>query len=278
VGDAQAQATDAFFDSNGVKIHYRVEGEGEPVVLIHGFGINGTMQWVLPGIVKALAKDYLVITIDNRGHGQSEKPHDARKYGLELVEDVTRLLDHLKVDRAHIVGYSMGGLIALKFVTMHPDRVWSTTLGGMGLLRPTQEPMLWELADALETDKGFAPLLHWLNPPGYPRASDRQVAFANKLLSASNDLKAMSALIRGAVDDKLDISDDELKEIRVPILAIVGDMDPLKKHVDELKRRVPGLRVVVVPGGDHFGAVFSPIFLRNLRTHIAANPSKGKPR
>jgi pimeloyl-ACP methyl ester carboxylesterase len=260
-------AADASFDSKGVKIHYRVDGDGEPVVLIHGFAINGTTQWVLPGIVKSLAKDFRVITIDNRGHGLSEKPHDATMYGLELVEDVARLLDHLKIDKAHIVGYSMGGLIALKFVITHPERVISATLGGMGLLRPTQEPMLAELADALENGKGFGPLLHWLTPPGRARAADHQVAFANKVLLASNDSKAMAALMRGALDAKLDITDEELNTIRAPMIAIVGDMDPLKKHVDELKKSVPALRVVVVPG-DHFGAVFSPIFLRSVTNHL----------
>ena len=92
-----ARAEDGFFDSDGVKIHYTIQGKGEPVLLIHGYTANIQVQWELPGIIKALAPDYQVIAIDNRGHGRSEKPHDAKKYGKEMVEDAVRLLDHLVI-------------------------------------------------------------------------------------------------------------------------------------------------------------------------------------
>src|SRR5689334_3905667 len=80
-------AEDRFFDSKGVKIHYTVEGQGEPVVLIHGFAANIQFQWGLPGIRSALAKQYRVIALDCRGHGQSGKPHAPSMYGMEIVED-----------------------------------------------------------------------------------------------------------------------------------------------------------------------------------------------
>src|SRR5262245_60178433 len=105
------RAGDKSFDSNGVKIRYTDQGKGEPVLLIHGFGANAEMQWALPGVVKDLAKDYRVIAYDNRGHGKSDKPHDPKKYGAEMVEDAVRLLDHLKIKKAHVVGYSMGAII-----------------------------------------------------------------------------------------------------------------------------------------------------------------------
>src|SRR5579883_1762190 len=95
------------FDSNGVKIHYTVEGKGEPVLLIHGFAANADFNWRQPGVIKALAENYKVIALDNRGHGQSGKPHDIAKYGEEMAEDAVRLLDHLGIKKAHIVGYSM---------------------------------------------------------------------------------------------------------------------------------------------------------------------------
>ena len=93
LGTAAGRAESGFFDSKGVKLHYTVEGQGEPVLLIHGFAVNDQLNWVIPGIVKALAKDYRVITYDNRGHGRSGKPHEAKHYGLEMIEDVVRLLD-----------------------------------------------------------------------------------------------------------------------------------------------------------------------------------------
>src|SRR6516162_6980173 len=119
-----------FFDSNGVKIHYTVSGSGTPVLLIHGFAANMQMQWIGPGIVDALAKQYKVIAFDNRGHGASDKPHDPKQYGTEMVEDAIRLLDHLGVKKAHVIGYSMGAILTNKLITMHPDRVLTATLGG----------------------------------------------------------------------------------------------------------------------------------------------------
>ena len=114
-----AFATSAFaledktFDSRGVKIHYIIEGQGEPVILVHGFTASIPVQWGLPGIISKLAKQYQVIALDNRGHGNSDKPHDPDSYGKQMPEDVLRLMDHLKIKKAHVVGYSMGGFMAV---------------------------------------------------------------------------------------------------------------------------------------------------------------------
>src|SRR5438132_790893 len=112
-------AEDQFFNTNGVKIHYIVRGKGEPVVLIHGFTADIDRNWRTgfappgadnnrgaPRIIESLSKNYQVIALDNRGHGKSGKPHDPKQYGMEMVEDVVRLLDHLQIKKAHVVGYS----------------------------------------------------------------------------------------------------------------------------------------------------------------------------
>lgn len=125
-------AEDQFFDSDGVKIRYIVEGEGEPVLLIHGFACSIHMQWGASGFLKSLAQDYRVIAYDNRGHGLSGKPHDPDKYGEEMCKDALRLLDHLDIPKAHIVGYSLGAFITNKLLVEHPDRFLSATLGGAG--------------------------------------------------------------------------------------------------------------------------------------------------
>ena len=126
----------AFFDANGVKVHYLLEGTGEPVVLIHGMDSSALMNWQAPGIIDALAKDhYRVVALDLPGYGESDKPSDPSAYGEAWVNDVILLLDHLKIAKAHIVGYSMGGMVALKLIAEHPDLVLSGTLGGMGYLR-----------------------------------------------------------------------------------------------------------------------------------------------
>ena len=127
---AQTPLDDRFFTAQGVKIRYIDVGRGEPVVLVHGFSSSLEANWGNPGIIEKLSKDFRVIALDCRGHGKSDKPHDAASYGLNMIEDVTRLLDHLTVRRAHIVGYSMGGAITGKFITTHPDRVISAVFGG----------------------------------------------------------------------------------------------------------------------------------------------------
>ena len=149
---------DAYFDSNGIKIHYTVQGSGEPVLLIHGFTANIPIQWDNPGVTAALAGHYKVIALDNRGHGKSGKPHDAKQYGKEMVEDSMRLLDHLKIKKAHIVGYSMGAMLSGDILTMHPDRCLSVVLGGAGVIRKSTNIDFFDtLATSLEKDKSIGP-------------------------------------------------------------------------------------------------------------------------
>src|SRR5262245_47419701 len=136
IGLATAVADE--FDSAGVRIHYTIHGRGDPVILIHGLYSNGRMNWDLTGITAELANQHQVIALDCRGHGQSGKPEAEGSYGTNMVEDVVRLMNHLKIARAQVVGYSMGGMIAMKLATMHPDRLSSVVLGGMG----------WHKADA----------------------------------------------------------------------------------------------------------------------------------
>ena len=130
-----AAAESQFFDAKGVKIHFLIEGTGEPVVLIHGLDSSARVNWQMPGTIDALAKDHQVIAIDLPGYGESDKPADPAAYGEQWVDDVILLLDHLNIRKAHIVGYSMGGMVALKLIAEHPERVISGTLGGAGWLR-----------------------------------------------------------------------------------------------------------------------------------------------
>jgi pimeloyl-ACP methyl ester carboxylesterase len=118
-GEQQVAAAlpDRFFDSNGVRIRYVEQGQGPPVVLMHGYTGNLERHWINPGVFANLANDYRVIAVDCRGHGKSGKPTSPRAYGAEMGKDIIRLLDHLKIRRAHIVGFSMGAIIAGHLLT-----------------------------------------------------------------------------------------------------------------------------------------------------------------
>jgi pimeloyl-ACP methyl ester carboxylesterase len=180
------------FDANGVKLHYIVEGEGEPVILIHGLYASARINWQMPGIVSLLSRKYQVIALDMPGHGESDKPTDEEAYGLEMVEDVARLLDHLKIQKAHIVGYSMGGMIAVKFMAKYQERVLSGAVCGMGWLRDGsfQQRMLGRIQG---------------------RYGGRTPPVCARSLG------------------ELAVTEAELKGIRVPVIVIIGDRDPLKR-------------------------------------------------
>jgi pimeloyl-ACP methyl ester carboxylesterase len=268
-------AEDGFFDSNGVKIHYLVEGEGEPVLLIHGFSVNIQFQWVVPGILKALAKDHRVIALDCRGHGKSGKPTDPKQYGMEMVEDAVRLLDHLKIKKAHVVGYSMGAVITAKLVVTHPDRLLSATLGGAGAFREGTEPprFIVELAESLDKGKGIGPLLMALTPPGKPKPPEAAVEQINRMLVGNNG-KVLAAVVRSWKD--LAVTDEQLKANRVPTLALVGQIDPMKKSIDDLKGRMANLQIRVIEDGDHMTALVKPEFITELRKFLTEHRAGAK--
>ena len=273
-----ASAEDGFFVSDGVKIHYVVEGEGEPVLLIHGFSANIPMQWGLPGVIKELSKEYQVIAIDNRGHGRSGKPHDPKDYGVKMVDDSIRLLDHLKIKKAHVVGYSMGGFITGKLIATHPDRLISATLGGAGWEKPNDESMSFmkELAESMEAGKGIGPLIIRLTPEGSPKPTEEQLSGINTMIMLTNDQKALAAVIRGMPE--FAVTEENLKANKTPTLALIGALDPLKAGVDEMKPVMANLKVVVIDNADHMTAFTKPEFLGELKPFLAANSlNKNKP-
>jgi pimeloyl-ACP methyl ester carboxylesterase len=265
--DDAAAAPDEFFDSDGVKIHYQVWGKGDPVVLVHGFTIS-IDGWVRLGIVDKLDDDFKVIALDLRGHGKSDKPHDPAAYGDEMAEDVVRLLDHLGIEKAHVVGYSLGAVITLKLVTMHPERFLSATIGGAGWRPPGQDSGVSGLAESLESGNGIAPLMIALTPAGQPTPSPEQIKMANQMVMATNDPLALAAVIRSL--DGLSVSEDAARKIAVPMLAVVGEVDPLRAGVDLLDEMLPEeeVEVVVLPGKDHGTAIADPALAQSVRDFV----------
>jgi pimeloyl-ACP methyl ester carboxylesterase len=243
-----------YFDSNGVRIHYVVRGHGTPVVLMHGLGVTMGGNWAAPRILQRLSKRYQIIALDARGHGRSGKPHDPAQYGTEMAEDIVRLMDHLKIEKAHVIGYSMGGFIVLKLAMMHPDRLLSVAPCGAGWSARIEKdlPFVRQVAKSLDQGNGFGPLLDRLQPVGKP-PSRFTLALTNWLMTVLNDVRAMAAVMHGM--EKLDVSQAELRGNRVPALAIIGEKDPLKEYADQLAAVMANLEYVVIPGGDHLTAL-----------------------
>ena len=226
-----------FLDANGVKVWYFVQGKGEPVVLIHGWLSSAGINWVLPGTSGLLARDYQVIALDVRGHGLSDKPTDEEAYGPELVEDVVRLLDHLEIKKAHIVGYSMGGVIAANFIARHPDRVLSGTLGGMG----------------------------WLKEGGVAQWAFAQIG--------KNDPNARALTVCGRSLARLALTEEQVKSIRAPVTVLVGDKDDLikKLYVEPVEKVRPDWPVVEIKGANHITCVLKPQFREEIAAWLKKN-------
>jgi pimeloyl-ACP methyl ester carboxylesterase len=154
---AQARSPMSTFSSDGVQIAFLDEGprDGTPIVLVHGFGSNVRVNWVQPGWVSTLtAAGYRVIALDNRGHGASEGPHDPGLYRTDahMAEDVRRLMDHLRIARADVMGYSMGAWITAHLALRHPERLRSAILGGLAMAMVTGIPGQETIAAALEAE------------------------------------------------------------------------------------------------------------------------------
>lgn len=259
-----------YFDSDGVRIHYTDVGEGEPVVLVHGFAFNADLNWRSPGVIDALKQEYRVIAIDNRGHGLSDKPSDLAAYGEHMPGDIVRLLDHLKIGRAHVVGYSMGGFITLKLTTMHPERLLSAAPCGMGWGQVDAETadLIDRIATSLEQGKGFGPLLERLNIEDSRGGLTGRIF--NRMLTSINDTQALAKVMRAM--PALSVTEAQLRANQVPTLSVVGSADPLAENAGPLQEVMANHELVYLEGADHVTALRHADFLPALKKHLKAHP------
>ncbi len=262
-----------YFDSAGVRIHYIDEGQGDPVVLVHGFAYPAHLQWRKTGLIETLAKDYRVIALDNRGHGRSDKPHDPGEYGVEMVEDVVRLMDHLRIDKAHVAGYSMGGFITLKLVALHPERLISAAACGAGWLQQTEENLAFSetVAGALEIRTGFGPLRKRLGLPDRPMTLWEKAAL-HFILTLFHDPQALAAVSRGGA--QLSLTEAELRTNTVPVLTIIGSDDGLLLEAEALTATMANHQLVVLEGKNHNTTSGSKPFFAELQQFLAAHTTK----
>jgi pimeloyl-ACP methyl ester carboxylesterase len=268
-GDVTAQTDDAFFDSNGVRIHYIDQGKGTPIVLLHG-NDSSLQNWVEAGVVENLSKDHRVIAFDLRHFGFSDRPRDPKQYGTEMGLDAIRLLDHLKIEKAHFVGYSLGAVILAQLVTVRPERFLTATLGGhAGYMQPVVDRQALEReyeSIALEIEK------LGISRTWYPQMTDERFKQASEgaLANPARDRFARAAYTRGSVD--FFITEARAAAVTVPTLGIVGTNDPSRETFQRLKALRPSLNLVEIQGAEHTGqqgAMRHPEFVQAVRQFIA---------
>ena len=235
------------FHNGDVEIAYLDEGEGEPIVLVHGFASSKNVNWVYPTWVSELKKaGRRVIALDNRGHGDSGKLYDAAQYEIAIMAgDVVALLDHLAIERADVMGYSLGSRMTAVMALGQPQRLRSAILGGIGIGMIEGGGPGENVALALE-----APSLDDVTDP----VGRTFRAFADQTRS---DRRALAACLRGS---RRLMTRDEAAGINVPVLIAVGTADEIAGSAQALGKIIPGAQVLDIPNRDHMRAVGDKVY------------------
>lgn len=247
------------FDSDGVRLAFIDEGTGDPVVLIHGFASSVRTNWIEPGWVSHLTRNgFRVVAFDNRGHGQSEKLYDRERYTAPLMaQDTRRLMDHVGLARADVMGYSMGARITAFLALAHPERVRSAIFGGLGgnMVRPMAGT--GPIAHALEADS--------IDDVKNPTARTFR-AFAER---TGSDLKALAACIRGSREP---LTREMVAAIACPVLVATGTEDVIGGQAEELAALIPGAEALPIPGRDHMLAVGDRVYKEGVLAFLRRRP------
>lgn len=235
-----------FIDNDGVRIHYEVEGDGPPLVLCHGLSLSLEF-WRILGYVEALKRNYQLILLDARGHGNSDKPHDPEAYSYELmVADIVFVLDALNLEKAHYLGYSMGGNVGWLIGKYAPDRFHSLIIGGSSPLEQDSDapdPTIdWWVSLFKQGNETVITTYETMMGVEFPLE-------AKKVLM-NNDPEALIAVL-SILEEQVDY-DDTIANATLPCLIYNGEADPhdanTKKSMDEL----PNATFVTLPGLSHF--------------------------
>ena len=247
------------FAHDSVELAYLDEGEGEPIVLVHGFASTKEINWVQPAWVSTLTRaGKRVIALDNRGHGESTKLYEPAAYHTDLMaEDVRALLDHLSIQRADVMGYSMGARITAFLARHRSERVRSAILGGLGI----------HLIDGVGLPESIAQALE---APSIADVTDRQGrtfrAFAEQTKS---DRRALAACIRGS---RQVMSREDAARIAVPVLIAVGGKDDVAGAPEPLAAIIPGARAVMIANRDHMLAVGDKVYKEAVLKFLEQRP------
>jgi pimeloyl-ACP methyl ester carboxylesterase len=234
-----------FESFDGMKLSYDIDGDGPPVVLLHGFVADSYINWVRPGVIgRVTAAGFRAIALDQRGHGLSDKPHEPAAYANgAMLTDARTLLDQLGIERCAMVGYSMGAMNTLRLLASGEERIRAAVLGGIGgSLLEAREGGTEILADAMEAED----------------KSTITNAFAKSFRDFADltkaDRKALAAIQR---QPRAPI--EGIEAVEVPVLVVVGDNDPMIGDPHALADKMPAASATVV-GGSHLNVVNNPQF------------------
>ncbi|WLH27745.1 MULTISPECIES: alpha/beta fold hydrolase [Pseudomonas] len=222
---------------NGIKVYYTRTGHGSPVVLLHG-GLSNSDYW--GNQVKALAAKHTVISIDSRGHGRSSR--DDKPYGYDLMaDDVVAVLDHLKIPRADIVGWSDGAIIGIDLALRHPDRIGKV----FAFAANTQTS---GVKDAVEKNPTFAAFIE--------RAGKEYA----KLSPTPKEYDAFVEQISHMWASQPNWTDAQLQSIKTPILIADGDHDEAikREHTEYMAATIPSAGLLILPNTSHFAFLQDP--------------------
>jgi len=226
-----------YINVNGARLFYRIAGKGSPVVMLHG-GLANSDYW--GNQVKVLAPHHTVVLLDSRGHGRSGR--DTQAYGYDLMaDDVIALLDHLKIRKADVVGWSDGAILGLDLAIRYPDRAGkifafaanSTTSG---------------VKEGVEKNPVFAAYI------------DRAGGEYKKLSQTPDQFEGFVEQISHMWATQPDWSDADLKKIKTPVLIVDGDHDEAikREHTEYLAATIPGAGLAILPNASHFAFMQAP--------------------
>jgi 2-succinyl-6-hydroxy-2,4-cyclohexadiene-1-carboxylate synthase len=264
-------------DAGGVRLHVEEAGSGEPVVLLHGFtGSSRAMAHIATGLCEA----YRTISIDIVGHGRSEAPSDAAAYSMTAcVGQLEAVFDELNLREVHLIGYSMGGRVALAFSVDHPTRVRSVLLVGAsaGIRDPRQREERAcaddALAERIEREGIEAFVDFWMAQSflvDAQRLGARGVAEARKI-RLENSAHGLAASLRGMGSGAQPPIHDALARVDSPICFAVGDEDrKFQRIAAESSRDLPNARIEIVPGAGHSAHTDNPVAFLDLARRFLA--------
>lgn len=248
------------FQSGGVSLAFAVQGEGPPVILVHGFASSLATNWRTPGIMDAIAKaGFQAAAFDCRGHGDSDRPAASGAYDrAAMAADVARFIDHLGGAAPVLVGYSMGARLVLHLLATQPGIARSAIIGGVGdnIVQPV-ESFSAQIADALLTAE--------------PGAIKDPIARRFRLFAErqGNDLRALAQCITEVMQP---IDRESISRIDVPVFVVVGSDDDQISEPDRLAGRLPRGRLEVIAGRNHMTIIGDARFRKAIVDFVKGSP------